>query len=138
MIVSLLMLCAAVLEAQVIAAFDDPAAQREGIVAEQIRRPATISAEAFATKLVEAEGLTSWSPQDPTRSTPGAQLTWRARHAGDGREVVVYFSPGKQTVCRIRRKRGGLSDAHWRTIRWCAASLGITLPVERASPFHAY
>jgi len=137
MLASLLMLTVAVGDRQVTAAFADPANNREGLVAEQIRRPETISSEAFADELVEAEKLTSWSSQDPTTSAPGERLAWRARHGASGREVVVYFSPDKQTVCRIRRRRGGTSDPHYRAVRWCAASLGITLSAERAPPARA-
>jgi hypothetical protein len=137
MIVSLIMLSVAAVDAKVIAKFDDSAAAREGIIAEQIMRQATIKAEAFADALVEAENLTSWSSQDPTSSYPSSRFKWRARHAADGREVVVYFAPDKRSVCRIRRQRGGLSEAHWRAIRWCAASLGITLPAGRQPPVQA-
>jgi hypothetical protein len=131
---SLVMIIAAAMEPAVAATFSHSAAQREGIVAEQIMLPKTISAMTFADELVAAEGLTSWSPQDPTSSLPGEPLQWRARHASNGREVTVYFAPDKQSVCRVRRPRGGLSDGHWQAIRWCAASLGIVLPFKRQPP----
>ena len=134
MIASLIMVSVAAIEVMVIASFDDPSAAREGIIAEQIVIPATIEASAFANLLVEAEKLTSWSSQDPTSSDPGSRLEWRARHAADGREVAVYFARGKRSLCKIRRPQGGASEVHWRAIRWCAASLGITLPAERPPP----
>ena len=70
------------------------------MVAEQIEKPASIPPEEFAAKLVEAEGLTSWSPQDPTSSSPGERLPYKARHAANGREVVVYFSPSPRLCAK--------------------------------------
>lgn len=124
----MLMLAAAADRPLVVATFASSATSPDGMVAEQIKRPATVSPEAFANDLVEAEGLTSWSATDPISSPPGATLGYRSRHAGNGHEVVVYYSLAAETVCRIRRTRGGLSDAHQAAIRWCAALLGVTLP----------
>jgi len=131
MFASFLILLTAAIEPQIIATFNDSAATREGIKAEQIRLPTMISPEVFADELVEAEGLISWLPEGQISSNPGEQLETRARFAANGREVVVYFSRNKRTVCRIRRRHGGGSDAHWRAIRWCAASLDIALPAKR-------
>ncbi|MEG3089365.1 hypothetical protein [Sphingomonas sp. PB4P5] len=128
MLTAVLMLAAAADQQLVVASFTPPAANPDGMVAEQIKKPANVSPEAFADKLVEAEGLTSWRAMEPINSPRGATLAYRSRQAGNGREVVVYYSPAAETVCRIRRERGGLSDAHQAAIRWCAASLGVTLP----------
>ncbi|RYY09491.1 MAG: hypothetical protein EON55_18295 [Alphaproteobacteria bacterium] len=49
----------------------------------------------------------------------------------NGHEVVVYFSPDTQTVCKISRERGGFSNIHQKAIQWCATSLGILLPAKR-------
>ena len=128
MLAAVLLLHALTPQSGIVATFSDREALREQVAAEQIDVPAQSTPERAAQDLVEAEGLKSWGPSDPVRSQPGAALKWRARHAGDGREVVVYFAPDRQILCRIRRPRGGLSDAHQRAVRWCAASLGITLP----------
>ena len=132
MLAALLMLAVVAERPQVIATFNITASNPDAMLAEQIEKPANLSSEEFASKLVEAEGLTSWSPQDATSSRPGEILQYRARHAANGREVVVYFSPTVGSVCRIRRERGGLSDIHQKAIRWCATSLGISLPAARA------
>jgi hypothetical protein len=76
----LVMLLTASAVPQISASFFDPAAQREGIVAEQITLPETIPAATFADMLVAAEGLTSWNPQDPTSSLLEEGLQWRAEH----------------------------------------------------------
>lgn len=131
MLIAFLMQTVVAEQPHVIATFNATLPNPDKMVAEQIEKPVNISPEKFATKLVEAEGLTSWSPQDSTSSSPGARLSYRARHAANGREVVVYFSPTARTLCKIRRERGGLSDIHQNAIRWCAASLGISLPAQR-------
>ncbi|MET0240774.1 MAG: hypothetical protein ABW184_12850 [Sphingobium sp.] len=133
MLAALMMIATAAIP-NVIATFNDPHAVAEGIVAEQIARPARVPADIYAAELVKAEGLTSWSVEDPTGSPPDAPLAWKARHAADGREVTVYFAPSGKSVCRIRRPRGGLSDAHHAAVRWCAASLGIALPATPSPP----
>jgi len=113
---------------------DAAAARQEGLSVEWIARPRGVSAALFAERLAAAEGLVSWSGADPVRSRPGDPLQWRGRHAANGREVVVYFAPGKPAVCRIRRQRGGVSDMQWRAMRWCAAGLGIDLAEQRPPP----
>jgi hypothetical protein len=124
------LLAAAGDQPQVVATFSITITNPDGTVAEQIKKSDDVTPEAFADKLVAAEGLTSWSLVDPVSSAPGATLAYKGRHAGNGREVIVYYSPAAKTVCRIRRQRGGLSDAHQAAVRWCAASLGITLPAK--------
>lgn len=121
-------------------ALSDPAVAAEGIGAELIARPAGESGPAAAARLVEAEGLTPWNPAVPTtKFDPRTGVGYRARHAGDGREVVVYFAVAAPAdrparLCRIRRQRGGISAAHYRAIRWCFAGLGMTLPARPAPP----
>jgi hypothetical protein len=131
MFVAFLMLTIVAEQPHVVATFSTTLPNPDKMVAEQIEKPAGMSPEEYAAKVVEAEGLTSWSPQDPTGSSPGERLPYRARHAANGREVVVYFSPTARTVCKIRREHGGLSDIHQKAIRWCAESLGISLPAQR-------
>lgn len=133
MLIAFLMLTVAAENLHVLATFSTTLPNSDKMVAEQIEKPAHISSENFAAQLVEAEGLTSWNPQDPVGSRPGAILPFKARHAADGREVVVYFSPAAQTVCKISRERGGFSNIHQKAIRWCATSLGISLPANRPS-----
>ena len=131
MIVAFLMLTVAAEKLHVIATFNAALPNPDKVVAEQIEKPADLSSESFAAQLVESEGLTSWNPQDPVGSRPGAILPFKARHAANGHEVVVYFSPAAQTVCKISRERGGFSHIHQKAIRWCATSLGISLPAKR-------
>ena len=106
----------------------------DGMVAERIEVPARTAPEAFAAALVVAEGLTSWSAQDPTSSGPGSTLHWKARHAADGREVTVYYEASQRSVCRIRRPHGGMAPRHYQAVRWCAALLGVRLPERPADP----
>jgi len=118
------------IQPQVIATYNDPRPSREGLVAEQILLPTGKAAEDFAIELIEAEGLKPWNPNDGTTSGYGEQLSWKARHSADGKEVVVYFVTGKDAkasgkVCRIRRSQGGASEAHWQAIQWCSLSFGI-------------
>jgi len=131
MFVAFLMLTVVAEQPHVVATFNTTLPNPDKMIAEQIEEPASISPEEFAVKLVEAEGLISWSPQDPTSSSPAGKLSYKTRHAANGREIVVYFSPAARTVCKIRRERGGLSDIHQKAIRWCATSLGISLPAPR-------
>lgn len=124
---------------KVIVKYDHQRAGREDLRVDLIERPAGASVEDFVAELIEAEGLKSWSAQDPTSSGPGSSVTWRARHAADGTEIVVYFVPSEALdrpgkVCRIRRSRGGASVRHWQALRWCHAAFGITLPAERPPP----
>lgn len=130
MLIAFLMLTVAAERLHVIATFNTTLPNPGKMVAETIEASADMSREEFAAQLVEAEGLISWSPQDPVNSSPGAKLQFRARHAANGREFVVYFSPAAQTVCRIRREQGGWSEIHQKAIRWCATSLGVTLPAK--------
>lgn len=131
MLTTFLMLAVVADQPQVTATFAVTAPNPDAIIAEQIKNPGDTPPETFAEKLVEAEGLTSWSDQDPISSHRGANLAWKARRAANGREVIVYYSPSAPTVCRIRRERGGISKIHQQAVRWCAASLGITLPSAR-------
>lgn len=130
-----LMILAAVSAAQlnVLATFDAGPSE-DGMVAERIEVPAETAPEAFAAELVAAEGLTSWSAQDPTSSRPGSTLHWKARHAADGREVTVYYEASQSSVCRIRRPHGGMSPGHYQAVRWCAEVLGLRLPERPAAP----
>lgn len=130
MLIAFLMLTVAAERLHVIATFNTTLPNPDKMVAEQIETPADIPPEKFAAQLVEAEGLISWSPQDAVNSSPGARLQFKARHAANGREVVVYFSPAAQTVCKIRREHGGWSEIHQNAIRWCATSLGVSLPAK--------
>jgi hypothetical protein len=127
-----LMLAAASDQPHVVATFSMTISNPDGTVAEQIDKPDHVTPKEFADKLVAAEGLTSWSPVNPISSAPGATLAYKGRHAGNSREVTVYYSPAAKTVCRVRRQRGGLSDAHQAAVQWCAASLGITLPAKKS------
>lgn len=133
MLIELLLLAAAD-PPKVVATFHHTNAGREGLIAEQIERPPSSTPDIFAEALVEAEGLTSWSAMDVTRSQPDRPLQWRAQHAGNGKEVIVYFASAQSLVCRIKRDRGGASEAHWQAIRWCAAALGAPLPDKRVPP----
>jgi hypothetical protein len=130
MLIAFLMLTVAAEGLHVIATFNTTLANPDKMVAEQIEKPADILLENFAAQLVEAEGLASWSTQDPVGSRPGAILPFKARHAANGREVVVYFSYNARTVCKVSRARGGFSNVHQEAIRWCATSLGISLPAK--------
>lgn len=122
----------------VLATYADDAARREGIVAQTIALPRERSPADFAASLVEAEKLVPWNRDDAMPETIGPTgIGYRARHAGDGHEVVVYYDArrdGKDHVCRITRPRGGVSDAHYRAVRWCYASFGVLLPEQPASP----
>ena len=131
MLIAFLMLTLAAEKLHVIATFDTALPNPDKMVAEQIEKPADISSETFAPQLVEAEGLTSWNPQNPVVSRPDAILSFKARHAANGREVVVYFTHNAKTVCKISRERGGFSKLHQKAIRWCATSLGVLLPATR-------
>ena len=132
MLIAFLMLTVAAEKLHVIATFNTILPNPDKMVAQQIKKPADISSENFAAQLVEAEGLISWNPQDSVGSRPGAILPFKARHAANGREVVVYFSHNARTVCKISRERGGFSSIHQKAIRWCATSLGISLPAKRS------
>lgn len=129
---------AAVGTPHVVTTFRDADATRLGIVAELIERPAGSDGPTYAQTLVEEEGLTSWNPSEPTAtSRPGSPLAYRARTATDGREVLVYYSAapdGSAKVCRMRGRSMGMSDARYRALRWCAASLGVTLPEKPPAP----
>lgn len=129
---ALLVMALAVERPRVVATYRVPGPNAERLAAEQVKRPKGVAADAYAAQLVKAEGLKSWGPMDPVSSAPSAALPYKARHAGDGREVVVYYTPAARAVCRVRRSRGGLSDAHQAAIRWCAAALGVTLPARPA------
>ena len=122
----------------VVATFRDADATRLGIVAELIEKPTDSDGPSYAQTLLEAEGLTSWNPSEPTvTSRPEAPLAYSARTAGDGREVLVYYSAapsGPARVCQMRGKSMGMSDARYRALRWCAASLGVTLPEKPPAP----
>ncbi len=78
MIVAFLMLTVAAEKLHVIATFNAALPNPDKVVAEQIEKPADLSSESFAAQLVESEGLTSWNPQDPVGSRPGAILPFKA------------------------------------------------------------
>lgn len=122
----------------IVATLHDVGAARRGIVAELIKLPAGQDGPAYAQALVEAEGLISWIPSEPTvMSRPGASLGYRGRTAGNGRTVLVYYNPSRTSpmqVCRMRSTNMGMSDERYRALRWCAASLGVTLPKKPSPP----
>ncbi len=132
------MLLAALAGATVVARFPD-ASPAEGLVAELLRRPPGEAPERTATVLIAASGLTPWQGRDPAPIVRDNYAV-QARHAGDGREVAVYYLPGAAdppVVCRIRRTRGGASPVHYRAVRWCLARLGVSTPATPPAPIAA-
>lgn len=132
------MLLAALAGATVVARFPE-ASPAEGLVAELLRRPAGQAPERTAMALIAASGLTPWQGRDPAPIVRGG-FAVQARHAGDGREIAVYYLPGAAdapVVCRIRRTRGGASTVHYRAVRWCLARLGVSAPAEPPPPIAA-
>lgn len=107
---SFLMLLVAAIELQVVATFADLATTREGISAEQIRRPTTISAEAFANDLVKAKGLTSWGPDDPTSSKDGEPL-------GDEHDTPRMVGRSSSIFLRTSRRYAGYAGSRKARLR---------------------
>jgi len=118
-------------------ALDHPDVVREGIVAEVIGLPPGVDRGEFAARVVEAEHLPSWNDGSMTSGEATGQLNYKSLTAGDGRGVVVYYSQdpgGPPTVCRLRTRQGGFTDARYRALRWCALQVGVLIPDEPGQP----
>lgn len=123
---------AAQAEPRVIARLEGDAFARAGIVAELIERPRGVSDEAFAQRLVDAEGLKPWADEPMGTAPAQRRVGSRAMFAGDGRAIIVNYRTGNTArrgrVCRQRLAPGPMSGANWAAHRWCASKLGLKLP----------
>ena len=119
-----------------LAVLDHPEAALENIRGDISKVPPGVTDQVYAAELAAAEGLKSWSGK-PEEETGTGPMRYRAVHAGDGRQVVVYYAAGpagRGTVCRLRSERGGMSEGWWQSWRWCARHFGITPPDRPGSP----
>lgn len=98
-----------------------------GIEVDLVARPSGQDAEAFAARLVEAEGLPDRIGV-MTAMSPASGLALKALTGRDGRNVAVYYLPKRPdiaSVCRIRARTRVATEARTRASRWCAAQLGV-------------
>ncbi|HEX6740598.1 MAG TPA: hypothetical protein VF079_02235 [Sphingomicrobium sp.] len=107
---------------------------RMGIVAELVKRPAGISDEAFAQRLIDAEGLRPWNGKQFEMPARKGGMAAKAVFSVDGRELHVNYIEGAGRVCRIRFAHGGVTPERWKAIRWCASAFGIELPAKIPPP----
>ena len=122
----------------VLATLDGSDLESEAIDAQAIGLPHAVAADQFAEQVVQAEHLTSWNNGPMSNNRVGEPLGYKAVSAGDGRGVIVYYSPqvdGPRVVCRIRTNgQKGLSRARYRALRWCAEQVGVEVPLEPTAP----
>jgi hypothetical protein len=135
-IAALLLLAAQDASFAALRTLDGPDLVREGIVAEVIALPPGLDTAEFAARVVDAEQLPAWDDGRPmTDGEATSMLSYKAMTAGDGRGVVVYYSrdrAGPGTVCRLRTRQTGFTDARYRALRWCALQVGVLIPDEPA------
>jgi hypothetical protein len=110
----------------------------QATIAELIERPRGLTNEEFAEKLIDASGLRPWNGKHMSFPAAPGRMGGKAITSRSGPEVTVYFVPSDVRtvgrVCRISRKRGGMTDAFVKAQDWCASSLGLPTPLKRESP----
>ena len=98
-------------------------------VAELVERPRGLTDEAFAQHLIDASGLRHWDGEPMSFPAGVDHMGAKAVHASRGPEVTVYYFPSDSRivgrVCRISRKRGGMTPAWQQAQDWCASSFGL-------------
>lgn len=110
-------------------------------VAELVERPRGQTDEAFAQLLIDASGLHPWNGEPESFPAEVDQMGAKAVHTSKGAEVTVYYvssdSRSLGRVCRISRKRGGMTPAWQQAQDWCASSFGLPprkwVPVVRST-----
>lgn len=144
MIISALLIAAAALQpAPRIVASRTSAPDVDGdvTVAELVERPRGQTDEAFAQLLIDASGLHPWNGEPMSFPAGLDHMGAKAVVSSRGAEVTVYYFPSDSRkvgrVCRISRKRGGMTTAWQQARDWCASSLGLPplkrVPMVRAS-----
>lgn len=121
----------------VLKTLDGPDLVAEGIEAQLIDLPQTISLEAFAEQVVQAEHLKTWDDGPIAENKQPGPLGYKAITESGGRTVVAYYSReanGPRAVCRLRTKSTGLGAARYRALRWCASQVGVVLPASPVPP----
>jgi hypothetical protein len=101
----------------------------QSTIAEVVERPAGITDEGFARSLIKASGLRPWNGKLTESPASAGHMGVKAVHSGSGPEVTVYFVAGDSSkvgrVCRISRKRGGMTEAWTSAQDWCASIFGL-------------
>ncbi len=98
-------------------------------IAELVERPRGVTDETFAQQLIKTSGVRPWNGEPMSFPAGVDRMGAKAVHTSTGPEVTVYYFPSDSRivgrVCRISRKRGGMTLA-WRQAQdWCASSFGL-------------